>query len=88
MFSRGSITFLNPTNHRVLAFLRTLDSDQVLVVCNLAGTAQAVELDLQSVAGALPIEMFGKSVFPRIGEVPYMLTLGPHHFFWFRLRRV
>jgi maltose alpha-D-glucosyltransferase/alpha-amylase len=88
VFSRGSITFLNPTNHRVLAFLRTLDSDQVLVVCNLSGTAQAVELDLQSVAGALPIEMFGKSVFPRIGELPYMLTLGPHHFFWFRLRRV
>jgi maltose alpha-D-glucosyltransferase/alpha-amylase len=88
VFSRGSITFLNPTNHRVLAFLRTLDRDQVLVVCNLAGTAQAVELDLQSVAGSLPIEMFGKSVFPRIGELPYMLTLGPHHFFWFRLRRV
>jgi len=88
VFSRGSITFLNPTNHRVLAFLRTLDNDQVLVVCNLAGTAQAVELDLQSVAGSLPIEMFGKSVFPRIGELPYMLTLGPHHFFWFRLRRV
>ena len=88
VFSRGSTTFLNPTNHRVLAFLRSFDQEQVLVVCNLAGTAQAVELDLQSLAGALPIEMFGKSVFPRIGELPYMLTLGPHSFFWFRLRRV
>jgi maltose alpha-D-glucosyltransferase/alpha-amylase len=88
VFSRGSTTFLNPANHRVLAFLRSLDKEQVLVVCNLSGSAQAVELDLQTLAGALPIEMFGKSVFPRIGELPYMLTLGPHHFFWFKLRRV
>ncbi len=88
VFSRGSTTFLNPANHRVLAFLRTLDREEVLVVCNLAGSAQAVELDLGSLAGALPIEMFGKSVFPRIGDVPYVLTLGPHHFFWFRLRRI
>jgi maltose alpha-D-glucosyltransferase/alpha-amylase len=88
VFSRGSTTFLNPANHRVLAFLRTLEREEVLVVCNLAGSAQAVELDLQSLAGALPIEMFDKSVFPRIGDVPYVLTLGPHHFFWFRLRRL
>jgi maltose alpha-D-glucosyltransferase/alpha-amylase len=58
------------------------------VVCNLSSSAQAVELDLRSLAGAVPIEMFGKSLFPRIGELPYMLTLGPYDFFWFRLRRV
>jgi maltose alpha-D-glucosyltransferase/alpha-amylase len=57
------------------------------VVCNLSSSAQAVELDLRSLAGALPIEMFGKSLFPRIGE-PYILTLGPYDFFWFKLRRV
>jgi maltose alpha-D-glucosyltransferase/alpha-amylase len=58
-----------------------------LCVCNLSSSAQAVELDLQSLAGAVPIEMFGRSLFPRIGELPYMLTLGPYAFFWFRLRR-
>ncbi len=52
-----------------------------------SSSAQAVELDLQSLAGALPIEMFGRSLFPRIGELPYMLTLGPYAFFWFKLRR-
>ena len=87
VFSRGSMTFLKPANHRVLAYLRTLGKDQVLCVCNLSSSAQAVELDLQSLAGALPIEMFGRSLFPRIGELPYMLTLGPYAFFWFRLRR-
>jgi maltose alpha-D-glucosyltransferase/alpha-amylase len=88
VFSRGSTTFLEAANHRVLAFLRTLGKEQVLVVCNLSNSAQAVELDLSSLAGALPIEMFGKSLFPRIGELPYLLTLGPYDFYWFRLRRL
>ncbi len=88
VFSRGSISFLKPVNHRVLAYLRALDREQVLVVCNLASTAQAVQLDLGEQAGALPIEMFGRSVFPRIGTSPYVLTLGPYEFFWFKLRRL
>jgi len=88
VFSRGSTTFLKAANHRVLTFLRTLGKEQVLVVCNLSNSAQAVELDLRSLAGALPIEMFGKSLFPRIGELPYLLTLGPYDFYWFRLRRL
>jgi maltose alpha-D-glucosyltransferase/alpha-amylase len=86
VFSRGSIEFLEPANHRVLAYLRAHDREQVLVVNNLAGTAQSVELDLRPLAGAIPIEMFGGSVFPRIGEARYVLTLGPYDFFWFRLR--
>jgi maltose alpha-D-glucosyltransferase/alpha-amylase len=88
VFSRGATTFLKPANHRVLAYLRTLGKEQVLVVCNLSSSAQAVELDLRFLAGAIPIEMFGKSLFPRIGELPYMLTLGPYHFYWFKLRRL
>lgn len=88
VFSRGTIAFLNPTNHRVLAYLRTLGREQVLVVNNLAGSVQAVELDLRSLAGLVPIEMFDHSVFPRIGELPYLLTLGPYCFYWFRLRRI
>jgi maltose alpha-D-glucosyltransferase/alpha-amylase len=88
VFSRGSTTFLHPANHRVLAFLRSVDREQVLVVCNLSSTAQAAELDLQRIAGAVPIEMFGKSLFPRIGQGPYVLTLGPYDFYWFKLRRI
>ena len=86
VFGRGSIEFLRPANHRVLAYVRSLDSEKVLVVNNLSGTAQAVELDLQAFAGAIPIEMFGRSLFPRIRERPYVMTLGPYDFFWFRLR--
>ncbi len=85
-FSRGSIEFLRPANHRVLAYVRSLDGEKILVINNLSATAQAVELDLRSLAGAIPIEMFGRSVFPRIHETPYVMTLGPFDFFWFRLR--
>jgi maltose alpha-D-glucosyltransferase/alpha-amylase len=88
IFSRGSIEFLHPANHRVLAYLRELGGEQVLVVNNLSRTAQPVELDLRRHKGRLPIEMFGKTLFPKIGELPYLLTLGPHQFYWFRLRRI
>jgi maltose alpha-D-glucosyltransferase/alpha-amylase len=86
VFGRGSIEFLKPDNHRVLAFTRTIGRESVLAVNNLAGTAQAVELDLSRYAGAIPVEMFGASVFPRINHDPYVMMMGPYNFYWFRLR--
>jgi maltose alpha-D-glucosyltransferase / alpha-amylase len=86
VFGRGTIAFLKPDNHRVLAFTRALKPETVLSVNNLAGTAQAVELDLSAFSGAIPIEMFGGSIFPRIGREPYIMMMGPYDFYWFRLR--
>ena len=37
-------------------------------------------------AGMVPEEMFGRTRFPPIGELPYLLTLAPSGFFWFQLR--
>ena len=88
VFSRGSIEFLNPSNHRVLAYVRRLGDEKVLVVNNLSSSAQAVELNLQMYKRHIPIEMFGRNLFPRIGDLPYLLTLGPYQFYWFRLRRI
>ena len=77
VFGRGSIVFLKPANHRVLAFTRTLGRETVLVVCNLAGTAQVAELDMSALSGAIPIEMFGGSIFPRHRTEPYAMMMGP-----------
>jgi maltose alpha-D-glucosyltransferase/alpha-amylase len=88
VLSRGSIEFLKPSNHRVLAYVRQLGGEKILVVNNLSKSAQAVELDLQRYKASVPIEMFGGNLFPRIGELYYLLTLGPYQFFWFRLRRI
>jgi maltose alpha-D-glucosyltransferase/alpha-amylase len=57
-------------------------------VNNLSNSAQAVELDLSRYKGSILIEMFGRNLFPRVGDRPYLLTLGPHQFYWFRLRRL
>jgi maltose alpha-D-glucosyltransferase / alpha-amylase len=88
VFGRGSIEFLYPANHRVLAYVRKLGNETILVVNNLSSSAQAVELDLKGYRGNLLIEMFGRNIFPRIGDLPYLLTLGPYQFYWFRLRRI
>ena len=88
VFSRGTIEFLQPTNHRALAYVREFGNERVLVVNNLANSAQAVELDLRKYKGSIPIEMSGKTIFPRIGDLPYLLTMGSYQFYWFRLRRI
>ena len=88
VFSRGTMEFLRPSNHRVLAYIRELDNEKILVVNNLSSSAQAVELDMQRYKGYIPIEMFGRNLFPRFGDLPYLLTLGPYQFYWFRLRRI
>jgi maltose alpha-D-glucosyltransferase/alpha-amylase len=88
VFGNGSIEFLYPANHRILAYVRQYGNETVLVVNNLSNAAQAVELDLKRYKGNILIEMFGKNIFPRVGELPYLLTLGPYQFYWFRLRRI
>ena len=88
VFGRGSIEFLYPANHRVLAYVRKLGNETILVVNNLSSAAQAVELDLKAYRGNILVEMFGRNIFPRAGDLPYLLTLGPYQFYWFRLRRV
>ena len=87
-FGRGTLEFLNAPNPRVLAYVRELGKDKILIVNNLSSSAQAAELDLRQFKGSIPIEMFGGNPFPRIGNLPYLLTLAPYQFFWFRLRRL
>jgi maltose alpha-D-glucosyltransferase/alpha-amylase len=88
VFGSGSIEVLYPGNHRVLVYVRQLGAETVLVVNNLSSAAQAVELDLRRYKGNILIEMFGRNIFPRIGDLPYLLTMGPYQFYWFRLRRI
>jgi maltose alpha-D-glucosyltransferase/alpha-amylase len=84
-FSRGTIEFLRPDNARILAFTRRYRNERLLVVANLSRFSQYAELDLSGYQGMAPIELFGKTTFPTIGSSPYVLTLGPHSFFWFYL---
>ena len=93
VFGRGTIRFLTPDNSKVLAYIRSLedpdggDPDEVLVVANLSRHAQACELDLSDHAGHHVVEMLGRTTFPRVGDQPYVLTLGPYQYHWFSLER-
>jgi maltose alpha-D-glucosyltransferase/alpha-amylase len=85
VFGRGTMEFLEPTNRKILAYLRSYQHEQVLCVANLSRFAQPVTLDLSGLAGMTPIEMRGYVEFPRIGREPYPLTLAPYGFLWFEL---
>jgi maltose alpha-D-glucosyltransferase/alpha-amylase len=85
VFGEGAFDALDASNPSVFAFLRTLGDDVVLCVNNLSRFAQPVELDLRRYDGCVPVELVGKVHFPRIGELPYLLTMTPHAFYWFRI---
>jgi len=85
VFGRGTIQFLEPTNRKILAYVREYDGERVLCVANLSRFAQPMELDLSAFAGTTPVEMLGYVEFPRIARTPYPLTLGPYGFLWFEL---
>ena len=84
-FSRGSLEFLYPDNPKVLAFLRRYEDEIVLVIVNLSRFAQSAELDLSRFAGFVPMEVFSRNLFRPIRKSRYVITLGPHAYYWFAL---
>jgi maltose alpha-D-glucosyltransferase/alpha-amylase len=72
-------------NRKVLTYMRCTEDERILCVANLSRYTQYVELDLREYEGWRPVSMHGSVDFPLIGELPYMLTLGPHDHFWFLL---
>src|ERR1700693_4483551 len=85
-FGRGSMTFIRPVNRSVLAYVRQHGDEVILCVANLSRSAQATELNLSAWKDRIPLEMLGRTRFPPIGELPYMITLAPYGFYWFQLR--
>jgi maltose alpha-D-glucosyltransferase/alpha-amylase len=84
-FGLGTLEFLHPENHKVLAFVRRTPAQRLLVVANLSRFVQPAELDLSAFQSLAPVELFGHKEFPPIGDRPYFLTLGPHAFYLFSL---
>ncbi|MDO9004156.1 MAG: maltose alpha-D-glucosyltransferase [Aquabacterium sp.] len=84
-FGRGELNFLKPGNRKVLAYLREHGDDSILCVANLSRSAQPVELDLSRFKGRVPVEMLGRTAFPPVGDLPYLLTIPAHGFYWFKL---
>ncbi len=85
-FGRGTMAFIRPANRSVLAYVRQYHDEVILCVANLSRSAQATELDLSAFKDRIPLEMLGRTRFPPIGELPYMITLAPYGFYWFELK--
>ena len=83
---RGTLRFLYPRNRKVLAYLRELDGDTILCVVNVSNAPQAVELEMEAFDGMGLTELTAGTKFPRIGELPYLLTLPAYGFYWFQHR--
>jgi maltose alpha-D-glucosyltransferase/alpha-amylase len=88
-FGLGDFIELGSSNPSVLAYLRnhTDDHGDDLVVCvnNMSRFPQPVELDLSEYEEGVPVELTGGVRFPPIGELPYLLTLPGHGFYWFQI---
>ncbi|CAM5451005.1 maltose alpha-D-glucosyltransferase OS=Afipia felis OX=1035 GN=treS PE=3 SV=1 [Afipia felis] len=84
-FGRGSITFIRPTNRATVAYVRQYEDETILCIANLSRSAQATELNLAPWKERVPLEMLGRTTFPAIGELPYLITLAPYGFYWFKL---
>jgi maltose alpha-D-glucosyltransferase/alpha-amylase len=84
-FGRGSLEFVPLKNSKVLAFVRRFREERILVVANLSRFPQYAELDLSAFKNLVPVELFGKTAFPAVGEQPYFLSLGSYAFYWFNL---
>lgn len=84
-FGRGTIIFLHPGNRKILAYVYSYQDEKILCVFNLSHSAQPVELDLAAYKGLVPVELLDNSVFPAIGDLPYLLSLQRYGFYWFNL---
>jgi len=85
--ARGSLRILRPENRRVLVLLREYKGEKILVIANLSRSPSYIELDLSEFEAMVPVELFGRTHFPPIGELPYFLTLASHGVYWFSLEQ-
>ena len=85
VFGPGTFEALPAANPSVLAYVRSAPDDIVLCVANLSRFAQPCELQLAAWEGRTPVELLGRVPFPRVGELPYFITLGPYSFYWLEL---
>jgi maltose alpha-D-glucosyltransferase/alpha-amylase len=85
VFSRGSLSFIRPTNRSVLVYVRQYEDEVLVCVANLSRSAQAAEIDMSPWRGRRPLELLGRTSFPVIGDSSYLVTLAPYGFFWLQL---
>ena len=86
-FGRGDINFLSPANAKIIAYTRTYEEEDVLILANLSRFSQAAELELEAYEGYTPVEVFSHNKFPKVTDQPYLFTMAPYGYYWFLLEK-
>ncbi len=81
---RGGVHFLEPANPATLAYLRSHGDETILVVSNLSAEPQVAELDLETLAGVRPADLFTEEKLPPVEAVPYRVELNGYQYCWLR----
>jgi maltose alpha-D-glucosyltransferase/alpha-amylase len=85
IFGRGSMKFVESSNARVLAFVRSYEGLHIITVANLSQFPQAATLKLNEYRGSEVIEVFSQNRFMSVEAGDYPITIGPYGYFWFQL---
>lgn len=84
-FARGDFEFLECDNPAVLAFVRSYRDQVIVVVHNVSGETQPVDLDLSKFAGRSACDILQGEDYPVIGRERYRLDLPPYQSRWLKL---
>ena len=84
VFGRGEMKFIDSTNSKVLAFVRSYDKQRIIVVANLSQFSQATTLDLSGFKDCDITEVFSQNRFKSVEGNDYSITIGPYGYFWFQ----
>ncbi|HEY0743401.1 MAG TPA: maltose alpha-D-glucosyltransferase [Chryseosolibacter sp.] len=85
IFGRGDIKFIESSNAKILAFARSYENQQIIVVANLSQFSQAATLNLSEYKDADITEVFSQNRFKNVEEGDYNITIGPYGYFWFQV---
>jgi len=84
-FARGDFEFLECDNPAVLAFVRSYRDQVIVVVHNVSGETQPVDLDLSKFAGRSACDILQGEDYPVIGRERYRRDLPPYQSRWLKL---
>ncbi|MEJ5310598.1 MAG: maltose alpha-D-glucosyltransferase [Anaerolineae bacterium] len=85
VFGRGTLSFLEPYNSTILAYVRSDGVETILVFNNLSAKSQHITVDLRAYRGKVPRDLLTDAVWDSIGGTPYTFTIAPYGYHWLAL---
>ena len=86
-FGEGSLHFLYPKNSKVLAFIREIEGESILVVINLSRHSQHVNIDLTDYMECTIKDLFSQNEFGLVSHRENSFTLNGYGYFWLALEK-